>query len=244
MGLALDLGVGPPTLEGASASVLATSSGALAGLGLTLLSGRDQQLASAALSASTLVGFGAGALSAYVLNPTVEDIAFGTAVGAMTTAATTLAAFAAVPVGNARVYGDVSRIDFSLGLGLGVGGIAGLSALLLGPIVEVPPARMLAAGAGGAVGAVVGLAAGFLPVPTDVDVRVRVGAGAGLAGLLVGATLGALFVPDAWVAAPLGRPEPSPSALLVVERGHVRLGAPAIMTSATSVGLAVVGGAL
>ena len=246
--IGVDAAFGPPTLQGGSGAAFDVASAGMAGLGGALLAGRNEGIASSSLALSLAGGFGVSLLTAHLLEPTYADIGLATTTAALGALAGTLATFAAVPVGYATVYGTTGRVDFALGMVLTVGGLGGIAAMLLAPVIEVRPARLLAAAGGAVVGAAVGVTAGFLPVPVSVDVRQRIGTGAGLAGLVVGGALGAWLLPDLWLVP--DAPSATPAALLEIENGALHIGAPSAVAlaprgrAAPGVSVSLFGGSL
>lgn len=175
-----------------------TGSGAMLGAGLGFMldvkGGGPAWLLAGATSAGLV-----GATTLAALTPvSADDNALTLAAASLGGLAGGLGAFAAVPVALSEV-GGVGRTDFGFGTAFSAAGVAGLTALAVSPLVEVPAARAAAVSAGGFLGAGVVGGLAFAAVPADLETGSRIAAGAGLAGQAVGMGVGALLIPDAWL---------------------------------------------
>jgi hypothetical protein len=140
-----------------------------------------------------------GATAVAALSPvSADDNALALAAASLGGLAGGLGTFAAVPVALTDV-GGVGRTDFGFGSVFAAAGLAGLTALAVSPLVEIPAARAAAVSAGGLLGAGVVGGLAFALVPADLETGSRIAAGAGLAGQAAGMSVGALLIPDAWL---------------------------------------------
>jgi hypothetical protein len=189
------LALGP---DAQTAVFAGTGSGAMLGAGLGFMLDLKGGGPAWMLAGTTSAGLvGATALAA--LTPvSADDNALTLAAGSLAGLAGGLGAFAAVPVALTEV-GGVGRTDFGFGTAFTAAGVAGLSALAISPLVEVPAARAAAVTAGGLLGAGVVGGIAFAVVPAELETGSRIAAGAGLAGQAAGMAVGALLIPDAWL---------------------------------------------
>jgi hypothetical protein len=175
-----------------------TGSGAMLGAGLGFMLDLKGGGPAWVLAGATGAGL-LGATAVATLTPvSADDNALTLAAASLGGLAGGLGTFAAVPVALTDV-GGVGRTDFGFGSVFAAAGVAGLTALAVSPLVEVPAARAAAVSAGGLLGAGVVGGLAFALVPAELETGSRIAAGAGLAGQAVGMAVGALLVPDAWL---------------------------------------------
>lgn len=239
---ALSRWVKPLSIDGALAVGMGTLALGLAGASAPVAFGLEGGAASFAAASGLLVGLvGTGAV-AWTAGLDHDDTALAGAalgLGALTAG---LGAFAAVPVGTERV-GSALRVDFGLGL-VGVGaGVTSFGALLAAPFLDISAERSAAALLGGALGAGLGTAAGFIFLPQS-EVRSRIACAVGLGGELVGVVVALLAHPASDGAgerrgtSPRAAPAVPVGAAIEVGPGSMALGIPMLEAWPAPPGLA------
>lgn len=226
----------PLEVPAATSTVVGVASGAFAGLGAGLTFGLDGGATGASAIGGALVGLTLSSALAFTLPPQPNDIGLALGIGGNGALLTTLLTLAAVPMATTTVLGDSTRVDFALGTGLLAGGVLTTGGLLLAPLVDVAPGRVLAATAAGVSAAGLGLGLTYLFTPVSVDVRERIasGVGAGLHLLVTTATFA--FLPASWVDAIAPRGSAPATTAVSFDEGALRLGLPLVRVMPTADG--------
>jgi hypothetical protein len=226
----------PMSFNGAAGATLGATFGTVAGIGASLGTASGDQLSATYSLVGALAGVGVGAAVGYLAEPTLGDLGFASAAAGQGLILGTLVTFAATPVGFLTV-GNAPRSDFGFGVGLLSGGVFGVGALALAPVVELNPKRVMFATGVGMATAGLGLSIGYLSVPVTVDVRQRIAAGIGAGALLIGTTLAWVLIPDSWTDA-----VSADGSAINVDDGEVRLGVPVPAVTPDGAYVRVLGG--
>ncbi len=221
--------LGPLEVPAATSSVLGATAGALAGLGGGMTFGLDDGTSGVIAVGASLSGLALSSALAFTLPPRPNDIGLAVGLAGQGALAATLISLAAVPVDVDRVLGDSTRVDFALGTGMLAGGVLATGGLLLAPLVDVSPGRILVASAAGASAAGLGLGLTYLFTPATLDVRERVASGVGAGLQLVAATAAFVLLPGSWADAVLaGSGGQAATSALYLDEGELRVGLPVV----------------
>lgn len=219
----------PLEVPAATSTALGTAAGAIAGLGGGMAFGLDGGLTGLASIGGGLTGLALSSALAFTVPPAPNDLGLALGLAGTGAIAATLISLAAVPVGVEQVIGDSTRVDFALGTGLLTGGVLGVGGLLLAPLVDVSPGRVLVASAAGASAAGLGLGLTYLFTPVNVDVRERIASGVGAGLHIVATTATFALLPGSWADAIVGEDGgPPATTALFLDEGKLRLGVPVV----------------
>lgn len=219
----------PLEVPAATSTALGTAAGAIAGLGGGMAFGLDGSLTGLASIGGGLTGLALSSALAFTVPPASNDLGLALGLAGTGAIAATLISLAAVPVGVEQVIGDSTRVDFALGTGLLTGGVLGVGGLLLAPIVDVSPGRVLVASAAGASAAGLGLGLTYLFTPVNVGVRERIASGVGAGLHIVTTTATFVLLPGSWADAIVGEDGgPPATTALFLDEGKLRLGVPVV----------------
>ena len=177
--------------------VLGTWSGGMSGLGVALLTGSQAQVATLSVTGGVLLGLTSSLAAQYIYPPTWQDSLTGAMLASNFAMLGTLTSLAVLPLSTSAVLG-ATRLDFSLGTGLLVGGVTTALSQWLIPMTRPSYTRLWAAGLVSSLGAASGLWLGSLPGVAGLGADTQWGCVLGAGLQLVSGVIAYYWLPPSW----------------------------------------------